>query len=715
MPYSITTKDGITLQGIPDDVPADSPQLKDRVAKIRMQSTPEPSDRDKLLSSGAMRFARGMKDPIDGLAQLASRVPGAGMVNDAANATGNFLNKQIFNRVGLPGDFAGEVLGIRGARPEQMDAEIKASEKEYQSARQATAPRTPSSLLDGKVDPGTDWARLGGNVASPVNAALGVNLPAATSTLGRVGTGMLAGAAGGAMTPVEDSQNYASSKAAQVGLGAALGGVTSPLLGKLGDKVVGYFANKAKPVTSAEVESAVRKVAAESGQKWDDLEPAIQASLRQEAVGALEASKAKLDPSALMRSRDFQQEGMSPTLGQITRDAGQFARERNLRTMSGVGDPLLQRFEQQGQQLQEKMGRYSSGASEGVTAGEKLAQALRAKDESLRSAVSKEYHAARAAAGKDAEVPLGGLSSDLADVIDRYGEKVPSGVLNQFRKYGVLPEQAGAQSPRKLFTVEEADRLIKTINDNKSADPGVNSALTELRNSVKKAITADAGVEDVFAPARAAAAARFKLQEAVPALEAAANGSTAPDDFVRKFVINGKTKDVQGMARILKESSPEAYGEARAQIGAQLQRAAFGENVAGDKAFSPERYAKALRDMGTEKLGAFFEKGEIDQLQRLGRIGAYINSMPNSSPVQSSNNWGAIMSAASKIPGVSPFVGIANSAKNAATNQTAVNSALAAQVPKTQAKLTPEEIQMVSRLLGGASLNAGVVAAQPMK
>lgn len=35
MPYSITTKDGITIDNIPDDVPADSQTLKDRIASIR--------------------------------------------------------------------------------------------------------------------------------------------------------------------------------------------------------------------------------------------------------------------------------------------------------------------------------------------------------------------------------------------------------------------------------------------------------------------------------------------------------------------------------------------------------------------------------------------------------------------------------------------------------------------------------------------------------
>ena len=37
MPYEITTKDGITIQNIPDHIPADAPELRERVARIRAQ------------------------------------------------------------------------------------------------------------------------------------------------------------------------------------------------------------------------------------------------------------------------------------------------------------------------------------------------------------------------------------------------------------------------------------------------------------------------------------------------------------------------------------------------------------------------------------------------------------------------------------------------------------------------------------------------------
>lgn len=688
MPYSITTKDGITLQNIPDDVPADSPELKSRVEKIRAaQKPPEATLGQKILSSAPARLVKGMKDPIDALAQLAPR--GLSVVSSLGGLNPNPVSRWLDKEA------------------QRVDALNTEGEQEYQAARQATG------------SDGVDIARLGGNVLSPANAAVAAKLPGAVTTLGRIGTGALGGAIGGAMSPVDmkPGTNFAETKAAQVGMGALTGGIATPILGKIADKVGQFLANRAanKPLDVTDIERVVREVADESGQKFENLEPAIQAQMRQEVTKSLADATRRVDPAALARQADFVAEGMKPTAGQITRDAGQFAKERNLRTMSGVGDPLLQRFEQQGQQLQQKVGQYGAGASENTAAGQKLAQALKAQDEKLRSGVSSAYKAARDSAGKDAEVPLGGLATDTADVLDRFGDKVPSGVLNQLKKYGILPDQAGQEAPRKLFTVEAADDLIKTINANQSSDPAVNAALTQLRNSVKSAVTTDAGVDDVFAPARKAAAERFRLQDAVPALEAASTGSTNADDFVRRFVLNGKTDEVKGMAELLKQSSPEAFQEARAQVGKSLQKAAYGTDVVGDAPFTPKRFAEALDAMGTEKLRAFYSPEEVAQLRRLARIGGYINQMPNASPVQSSNNWGAIMSVASKIPGVPGVVGLASSAKTSLGNQSAVTRALKAEIPKTDGKMTPEQIAQVAKLLSGIGVVSGAATAQQLK
>ena len=119
-------------------------------------SSAAPSDSDKLLSSPPMRLAKGWKDPLDGVAQMAARTPGAGVVNRVADAVGGFLNRNIFNTptmnrlMGIPegtkADFAGEVLGIRGRTPEQLQQDVTEAETEYQAARRATAPKNLTSM-----------------------------------------------------------------------------------------------------------------------------------------------------------------------------------------------------------------------------------------------------------------------------------------------------------------------------------------------------------------------------------------------------------------------------------------------------------------------------------------------------------------------------------------------------------------------------------------
>ena len=655
-----------------------------------------PTLKQQVQSSFAGRTVQGMRDPVDAAAQLLPR--GLEMLSSGG---GLFPNK---------------VSGFFGDEAKRVDAMNSGNEAEYQSARQATTPQTLSGLVSGqKPEPGFDGARLLGNVFSPANAAIAARVPAATSLLGRVATGATVGALGGGLTPVDmtdPDKSFAAAKLTQTGLGAITGGVMTPILGKIGDAAAKWWQGRASSVaaTPADVERIARSALNDSGQKWENLEPAIQEQMRLSAREALVSAPKGADKAALVRQQDFTKEGMQGTLGQITRDASQYAKERNLRTLPGTGDPLLQRFEQQGQQLQNKVGLLAEGAQEPYRAGEGLLSALKTKDESLRTGVSAAYKAARDTAGKDSEVPMQGLAQDVAEIFDRYRTAVPSGIRGQFAKYGLDPSEVVNQ--RKMFTVEEADKLLKEINKQGGNDQAVKSALGELRDAVKKSVTQDAGVEDVFSPARKAAAQRFGLLDAVPALKAASEGSVAADDFVRKFVINGKTKDVQGMASILKDSSPESFQQARAQIGAELQKAAFGQNVSGDKAFSPERYAQALKGMGSDKLGAFFTDAEIEQMHRLSRIGAYMNSMPNASPVQTSNNWGAITALASKIPGVPASIGLLSGVKNSINNQSAVRDSLAAKVPS---QLTPEQVGLLSHWLSGAGASGGLLSGQAIK
>lgn len=634
----------------------------------------EPTFEQKLQASTPMRIVQGMRDPIDAAAQL---LPRAGQfISSAGGLAPNPVSEW----------FGKEAQGV--------DTGVRENELAYEAARKATGQE------------GADVARLGGNVLSPANLAIATRLPAATTALGRVGAGAVGGAVGGALTPVTGQDaSFASQKTGQAALGGVAGGALGPVVGAAGDFIGKQLAKLGK-IGDTEVVSVAQQYANELGENWQKMSNEAKDNMVNLVKSAV-ANYKGADPRAVLRARDFDIEGIPYLQGQVTRRPGEWAQEKNLSQLQGTGDPIRDRLSQQAQMLQQKIGGFAQGAQEQQQGGSALVNALRDYDVKMSSDVSAKYKAAREAAGKDAEVPMQGIAQDFANVLDTFGDKVPSGVINNFKKYGIA--EGGDMTQRKLFTVEEADKLLKVINANQSNDPATNSALSQLRNSVKSAVTTDAGVDDVFKPARKAAAERFSLQEAVPALERAANGTANPDTFVQDFIVSkgAQSGQVKEMARLLREGSPEAFNEAKAQIGSYLQRKAFGENVTGDKGITPERYATALREFGSDKLSAFFDKSEIAQMKRLASIGANIETRPAGATPNTSGNWGAITGLTDRF--LNPVI---RAATSGATNEMNVRRALSRNI---NPELTPQDIKMIGALTGGLTYGAGAAAGNQVK
>lgn len=640
------------------------------------QAAPPATLRQKIQASAPMRVLQGMRDPIDAGAQLLPR--GLEFLTSAGGLAPN------------------RVSDFFGSEAKRVDAGVSQNEREYELARKATG------------SDGMDLARFTGNVVSPANLAIASKLPAMATTGQRIVGGVATGALGGALTPVntEENPDFAATKRGQMALGGITGGVATPVLGKIGEFVASKLAQRSGP-RMVELSRTTEEFARASGLDWDRMAQTERAALQQQVVDAAKRYAGK-DPAVAARIADFQREGMEYTLGQVTRKPLQFATEKNLSQVPGVGDPLTERFAGQAAAVRQKMGNFAAGAGEEQQTGQALVDALRKYDEKLRAGVSEAYKQARQSSGKDADVPLQGLAQDFADVLDRFGDKVPGAVRSNFGKYGIGPDSL---TQRKIFTVEEADKLLKVINDNQSNDIAVNKALGELRSAVKRSVIQDAGVDDVFAPARKMAASRFTLQDALPALESSASGRANPDTFVQNFIVSktARTSQVKQLADALREESPEAYSAARAQVGAYLQRKAFGENMAGDKPGSPERFAAALRELGTGKLSAFFSPDEIASMQRLSRISAYVDSVPAGAKPNTSGNWGAIMT---RMPGMPQSMALVDALRSGMSNQLNVNRALAA---KPSAELTPEQIRQLSQILSVGGIAAGASAGMQLK
>jgi len=630
-----------------------------------------PAWMDNLRGSTPYRLAKGMANPVVGTVQTLANMVGAG----------DGINRRI---------------------------------SEVQNATDAQTKARDNEVLGGV-------AEFAGEVLSPVNAVIAAKVPMAATAGARALQGAGLGAGTAAMQPVtnagettlsdlvtgNEKADFWSAKGKQITGGAVAGAILTPALGKLADKAARFFAAPSAEIAGARAslhaDDAISKALADTGQTIDDLPRDILEGLRLEVINLAKKGK-KLDAAARLRKADFDALGIKGTLGQITRDPTVYAKEKNLQSIGGVGDDLTRLFNNQNTRVMEAVSKPAIGARNAYEAGEVLSGSLKKTDDMLGRHVSGLYREARGAGG-DVQVPLTGLAQDYENILGKYSENVQRSLPRQV--FEALGLSGGTQ--KKVFGYDDAENLLKVLNANTSNDRAVNSAISELRGAVKRAIS-ETGGGGPYEGARKAAADRFRLQEAVPALEAAANGSVAPDDFIRRFLINGKTNDVKGLSQVLKQSDPGAWNEARAQIGDYLKRAAFGENPAGDSPFRSQAYMKAIRDLGPNKIEAFFSPQELADIMRVGRVGAYMRSFPADSPVNTSRSAGALMWMAGKVPGGNALADLVNSATRSVKGGADVRRSLAAQVPITDMPLTPEQSNFLARLLGAGAITGGTVA-----
>lgn len=207
MPMYAEMHDGTRLE-FPDGT---NPDVVQRTVKnVLMQRNAETTATP---ISKAERFWQGLKDPVEGGAQLLTHALPDGVVKAGSRANNWLADK------GLP------VARI----PEGgMDELVQQNETTYQARRRASEPKNVTSLVTGKApEPGVDWMRMAGNVASPVSIALG-GVGSAATLPGRIALGAATGATSNALNPVI-SGDYWSSKGKQVATGAAFGGGASAI------------------------------------------------------------------------------------------------------------------------------------------------------------------------------------------------------------------------------------------------------------------------------------------------------------------------------------------------------------------------------------------------------------------------------------------------------------------------------------------------------
>ena len=656
-------------------------------ARTRQPATAE----QKVLASLPVRALKGAKDPIDAGAQLMPRA--------LAGLTSGF---------GLAPNRVSEFFDSEAARVDQGVAD---SEREYQAARFATG------------QDGFDGGRMLGNLFSPINAAMAARIPAALSTGGRVATGAVAGGIGGGLQPVTNTSeaSFGMQKAGQVGVGALGGAAATPLFGKAIDlvapRIKAIQARFMDPTlqnarASAEADAAIVSALREVGLDDTQMPAGLRQQLQQQIRDAFRQGM-RPDAAALVRKADFDALGMPYMQPQVTRDPAAFSRMMNMRGVELPGadsNPIQTTLAAQNRQITDKVAGFGGlRAGDPTVTGRAVAEALKQSDDSAAAAVRQAYQAARGSADAAVDVPMPGLAQRVGEIVDDFGvgaerNAIPSAVFGRLKSFGFVGDDGMTQ--RKVFDFESADKLLKQIN---AHDDGTNASLGALRAAVKDAMT-QTTEGDPFAAARQAAAARFRTNERVPALGAVADARGAVelerigDDFMQKFVFGAKPSDVRRLAETLPGEQREAV---RQQVAKRVYEIAFRGNASGDEAVKPKSFQTGLNQIGMEKLRAFFSEPEIEQMQRLVRVAAYINVDPAGATVsRGSNIGGAMFNQLLQVPGLRGAGAVAQAAVQPASRAMAVRSAMNQSIPM-RPNLTSEQEADLARLLSFGGIGLG--------
>lgn len=639
---------------------------------------------------------QGWRDPIDAAAHFIPKVGEAAMdVGQYATSLGGSSPNVVSNTLGDASKwFTGQAQDVYNLN--QKNNQI------YEQKR-ADAGRT-----------GMDVSRLVGNATSPAYIPAARLMPLKAGGIGSMAAqGLKLGAVGGALQPVNNNENYWSEFGKNVGSGGAGGAVLTPIIGKIGQGIGRQLQKFGKTQFDEKaVDKAVDTYLAKSFQKREDLNPYQLEGVKNYVKDALKKHKTT-NIEEVLRTQDFKKLGTKPTLGQRTRDPMQFARERNLRGVEGVGEPLQVRFTQQGEAVRKTLAKFGGdNADELNRSSIRLAEALKKQDNTLKANVTDLYNKAKTSAGKDLDVPLTGLSQDYAQIKKDYRGVLPAGVLDRFEELGL---STGKRT--KVFTVDDAENILKLINkhytgNNKPLDSG----LSELSRALKKAVSDAAPEGSVFAPAVKAARQRFLLHENMPALEAAFKGNITPDKFVKKYIIDeADTKKLKLLVSMLKKHQPEVFDDIKAQVGKDLQRAAYGEDLTGSKGIAPERLAKAIRKWGTDKLESFYSKDEVDLLKTAARVAQDINVAPEGAAVSTSNSGNTLINLSKKLPVLGQAIQLGEDATKSLSKNRTVTKALAEQSLAKPTELSPRNKRILAAILGGGGIGAGASVAKEVK
>lgn len=567
--------------------------------------------------------------------------------------------------------------------------------------------------LQGSGFEGADLSRATGQ-ALPFMAIPGGQKSAAA----RFGTG----AGGAALQSYLNFDESGKDNPMQTGVNALLGGAVNTLAPVAMDKVMqgGQFLGRKlaeglrrgkqalSPNITNEITVNLKATLANKGIDWDGLGERLQTAMLADAKEQMAVTGA-LDADQLLRKADIEAvAGVgSATKAQVTRSPNDWSIERNLQkteanlpdVRTGGSDSLTNRYQTQDAARanyarmidKDMLANVPQDMRAGTPyqASEMAAKAVKEGYETEGKAVSKMYESIRSGYGDQFGMAPEKLSAKIAEHADDINAGLApraAAALSSMKKLGIVDEagnpiESASGKSVKALTVDQAETLRKRLGQlwSESTDRSERRILKSLQMALDDDVIDGAKMaglpEDVFEPARKAAAERFKKYSAEPLEDLLEGGDTSK--FFSRYVTNGNPKQ---LADALKVMPQEVQSNIKANVWSTVVDNA---TQGGKNPITGAALARELRKIGPDRMKVLFNQSERAQIDTLKRAALAMTDVPPHSAVNNSNTGAMLMSQLMKygnsIPGAGLLVKPVTDQLEASAQQKLLSQALSAE------------------------------------
>lgn len=361
----------------------------------------------------------------------------------------------------------------------------------------------------------------------------------------------------------------------------------------------------------------------------------VSPELQQAVVDAARQTGGAVNPEVLNRhiEADSLPVKIQLTPGQASQNPGMISAEMNNRgRIAGLPEMLNEqnkRLTQNIQAIRDRVGPDVFSANH-VEHGDTLIQAYKDKAAVADMDINQKYQALRDAAGGSFPVSAPTLLKNATSALNQelLLDHAPKSIMSTLGRL--------ADDDNMTYQNFESLRTNLARISRSSTDGNERAAAGVIRNAMEELPLKPGAAElkPLADAARSAARAQFQALDADPAYKAAVNEQIEPDDFVRKFVINGKRDQVATMRENLKDNPTATQTMGVAALDHLRQSA--GIDPMGNGTFSQAGFNKHLQAL-SPKLGSLLDPQSIEHLETLGNVARYTQAQPKGSYVNNSN------------------------------------------------------------------------------